>query len=93
MSFFVFVAHEGFVLAVDLDKARQGASGFLEKPRGFNCAAPGGREGEGFNAVFLHAGYQAFDFVIADGVIQVEVFVATVLGGFISAPDALLCVA
>lgn len=64
MSFFVFVAHEGFVLAVDLDKACQGASGFLEKPCGFNCAAPGGREGEGFNAVFLHAGHQAFDLVI-----------------------------
>ena len=78
------------MLAVDLNQASQGASGFLEKPCGFNCAAPGGREGEGFNAVFLHAGYQAFDCVIADGVVQVDVFVAAVLGGFISAPDALL---
>lgn len=90
MYLFIIIAHEGFVLAIDLDKARQGASGFLEKPRGFNCAAPGGREGEGFNAVFLHAGYQAFDCVIADGVVQVDVLVAAVLGGFISVPDALL---
>lgn len=46
-----------------------------------------------FDAVFLHAGYQAFDCFIADGVVQVDVFVATVLGSFISAPNALLCVA
>ena len=90
---FILVAHEGFVLAVDLNQARQDASGFLEKPCSFNCAAPGGRECEGFNAAFLHAGYQVFDCVIADGVVQVEVLVAAVLGGFISAPDALLCAA
>ena len=90
---FILVAHEGFLLAVDLDESCQGASGFLEKPCGFNCAAPGGGEGEGFYAVFLHAGYKVLDCVIADGVVQVDVLVAAVLGGFISVPDALLCVA
>ena len=77
-------------MAIDLDEACQGASGLLEKPCSFDRAAPGGGEGEGFNSMLFHAGNQVLDCLVANRIVDVQVFVAAVFGSFVSSPDALL---
>ena len=80
-------------MAVDLNESFKAASCFLEKPCCFNCAAPGGGEGECFDAAISHAGNQVFHRFIADRVIDVEVFVSAVFGCFVVSPDSKFCFA
>ena len=79
MGFLVFVTVPLGVMAVDFNQPFKFAAVLLEKPCGFNRAAPGGGKGKMLDAVLPHGGDKVCHILVPYHFADVEVLVTAVL--------------